>query len=141
MSAQGGRGDEHGGVGLGDFLLDEVAPKRLQSRQDAGLRGRSDVHVVEVGEEILDVALFNGVDVCWLLLSFKVLQKQMDVMAVCLHAVVGQRKLQPQVVGEVLDEIGGDIDRSLVHRFVFAKVWLFLAMGMFFLIFAPKTNL
>ena len=64
MAPQGGRGDEHGGVGIGDFLLDEIAPKRLQSRQDAGLRGRPDVHVVEVGEEILDVALFDGVDVC-----------------------------------------------------------------------------
>ena len=64
MSSQGGRGDEHGGVGIGDFLLDEVTPERLQPRQDAGLRGRPDVHVVEVGEEILDVALFDGVDVC-----------------------------------------------------------------------------
>ena len=120
MTAQGGRGDEHGWVGLGDFLLDEIAPKRLQPGEDAGLRGRPDVHVVEVGEEILDVALFDVIDCCrdgvHTVSTIKVLQKQVDVMAIGLHAVIGQRKLQPQVVGKVLDEVGGEVD--LVHRFV-----------------------
>jgi hypothetical protein len=62
-------------------------------------------------------------------------------MAIGLHAVVGQRKLQPQVVGEVLDEVGGDIDRLLIHRFVCAKVRFLLLWVSFFSTFVPKTNL
>ena len=47
-------------------------------------------------------------------------------MAIGLHTVVGQRKLQPQVVGVVFDEVGGDIYSRLVHRFVCAKVLNFV---------------
>jgi len=54
--------------------------------------------------------------------TFKVLQKQVDIMAIGLHAIFRQRELQPQVVGKVLDEVGGDIYRLLVHGIVFAKV-------------------
>ena len=56
------------------------------------------------GGEIVDV----GRDGVHTVSTFKVLQKQIDIMAIGLHTVVGQREFQPQIIGEVFDEVGGD---------------------------------
>ena len=61
-------------------------------------------------------------------------------MAVGLHAIVGKRKLQPQIVCVVLDEVGADIDSMLFHSFVCAKVRFFIAVVSIFSTFVPKTN-
>lgn len=44
-------------------------------------------------------------------------------------------------VRKMFDEVGGDIDRLLIQRFVSAKVRFFIARVAFFPNFAPKTNL
>ena len=53
-------------------------------------------------------------------------------MAIGLHAVVGQRKLQPQVVGVVLDEVGSDIDRLLVKSSYGEKKFDNISLGLSF---------
>ena len=121
VAAKGGRGDEQGGVEVGQLFLVEVAPERFQSRKDAGLRGGAYVQVVEVGKEVLDGFLLDVVYVDGLLLAFEVLQKQMDIVPIGLHAVVGQRELKPKIVGVVLDEVRADIDRVMVHSFSLQK--------------------
>ena len=95
VATQSGRGDQCGWVGFGKVFLEQVTPKRLQSRKDSRLRCGTDVQIIEIGEEVLDSVLLDGVGFGGKVLAFKVLQKQMDIVAIGFHAVVGQRKLQP----------------------------------------------
>lgn len=121
VAAQSGGGDEDGWVGFGKVFLEQVTPKRLQSRKDSRLRGGTDVQIIKISKEILNGVLLDGVGFSRKTLVFKILQKQQDIVTIGLHAVVGQRKLQPQIVCEVLDEVLGDIDGLLVHGFVLQK--------------------
>ncbi len=127
VAAQSGGGDEHGWVGFGKVFLEQVTPKRLQSRKDSRLRGGTDVQIIKISEEVLDGVLLDGISFGGKVLAFKILQKQMDIVTIGFHTVVGQRKLQPQIVCEVLDEVLGNIDGLLVHGFVLQK-YIFLPL-------------
>ena len=59
-------------------------------------------------------------------MAFKILKKQIDIMAIGFHAVVGKRQFQTEVVGKVFDEVWADIDRMLVHGFILQKYGFFL---------------
>ena len=95
VAAQSGGGNEHGWVGLGKVFLEQVSPKRLQSREDSRLRGGTDFHIIKISEEVLDGVLLDGIGFGGKALAFKVLQKQMDIVTIGIHTVVGQRKFQP----------------------------------------------
>ena len=107
--------------------MEQVTPKRLQSRKDSRLRGGTDVQIIKISEEVLDGVLLDGISFGGKVLAFKILQKQMDIVTIGFHTVVGQRKLQPQIVCEVLDEVLGNIDGLLVHGFVLQK-YIFLPL-------------
>ncbi len=66
VAAQSGGGDEDGWVGFGKVFLEQVTPKRLQSRKDSRLRGGTDVQIIKISEEILDgVLLVVSVEKLW----------------------------------------------------------------------------